>query len=202
MLPPLRASSSGSRATTQAARAAFKSSLGCRASPLTSFRALAHASLAPAASAAVRRSCARSTSASPAQVATLVRRKLDAALASTSAAGIVPLPGSGKAAEVLARAASSFLRTSVATWAGDALVDLAQDRLTAALAAGASDAWASALNEVSGEARQPKEDLKAALAAWVVALDPEELALRGGNIEHYVQVLVASYDAVSGAAAD
>lgn len=119
-----------------------------------------------------------------------------------TAAGIVPLPGSGKAAEVLARAASSFLRTSVATWAGDALVDLAQDRLTAALAAGASDAWASALNEVSGEARQPKEDLKAALAAWVVALDPEELALRGGNIEHYVQVLVASYDAVSGAAAD
>ncbi|MBW0252456.1 hypothetical protein [Cellulomonas sp. PS-H5] len=119
-----------------------------------------------------------------------------------TAAGIVPLPGSGKAAEVLARAASSFLRTSVATWAGDALVDLAQDRLTAALAAGASDAWASTLNEVSGEARQPKEDLKAALAAWVVALDPEELALRGGNIEHYVQVLVASYDAVSGAAAD
>lgn len=119
-----------------------------------------------------------------------------------TAAGIVPLPGSGKAAEVLARAASSFLRTSVATWAGDALVDLAQDRLTAALAAGASDAWASTLNEVSGEARRPKEDLKAALAAWVVALDPEELALRGGNIEHYVQVLVASYDAVSGAAAD
>lgn len=53
-----------------------------------------------------------------------------------------------------------------------------------------------------GEARQPEEDATVALAAWGFALDREELALSEGDVADYAQVLVASYDAVSGAAAD
>lgn len=119
-----------------------------------------------------------------------------------TAAGVVPLPGASKAAEALARGASAFLREKAALWVGESIVDAGRVRLTDALAAAASDAWATTLNDGEVDSGRARVRLQAALETWVRALTPEQLEFQGGNVSHYVEELLASYDAVSGAASN
>jgi hypothetical protein len=126
-----------------------------------------------------------------------VQSLIDAAV---TAAGLVPLPGAGKAAEALARGASTFLRDSVASWAGQTVVGLARGQLTEALAAGATDAWASTLNDATVDPSDSRGKLKTALETWVTALHPEHLRFQAGNVPHYAEELLVNYHAVREAA--
>ncbi|NHT18837.1 hypothetical protein [Cellulomonas sp. IC4_254] len=119
-----------------------------------------------------------------------------------TAAGFVPLPGSGKAAETLARGASAVLRESLATQAGEAVVDLARDGLVDALASGASNAWASTLGDPTADPDEAKESLSAALRPWVTALQPGALKHQGDNVSYYVGELLKGYESARDAARD
>ncbi|WP_147795616.1 hypothetical protein [Cellulomonas sp. Y8] len=122
-----------------------------------------------------------------------VQSLIDAAV---TAAGLVPLPGVGKAAEVLAREAMGLRRGGVASWAGGAAVDLARDRITDGLANRASDAWASTYSESTADTSDRsdrEEQLRDSLEKWVEILGSDRLAEHGGHTEQYVDSLLADY---------
>lgn len=108
-------------------------------------------------------------------------------------AGLVPLPGTGKAAEVLARGAAQLLRDNVAAGVGTAAVGAVRQQVTGALAAGASDAWSSTWHEEVARRSSSEKRMRSAVEAWALILEPEQLAEHGGSVALYAREMAADY---------